>query len=193
MTLAASALAAALYPTNLDGTPEFGSILLTLDHLTNRADHHVVQKFVLSTELQDETLLALFRYYKEEHLLTRASTIKLLQEAAKTDYPIYVYTTPQNIQILASTAAWDTLVQSPDGGQGSALLAVDFITSHIARIHGELAERNGGEFVPLILLSLGFLACEPAPATPAPVDPEPGLADALVRGADFQDVTEQTI
>lgn len=172
------------YPANKDGTPEFASLVLTIDHLATREDHHVVQKMVLSTQTDIETLLALFAYYGESHLTTNPKTIELLQQAGRSELAVFVYHTRENVQIVASTPTWDTLVQHPDFGKGSSLVATDALTQAVANLVGELRAANGGQVVPLFLVA-------PTLEKPEAVDPTRGMAAEMAERSNIQDVTEE--
>lgn len=127
---------------------EYKSIILTVDHTSTRKDDHVVQKMVKSTETLNETMLSLFGYYQEKHLLHSASTLEMFQEAGKSVMPCFIYRTPENVQIVMAEVTYAALISR----KGTLLEAEDFIVNAAGEML-KMAQDQRGDAVPLMLFS----------------------------------------
>lgn len=172
------------YALNSNGDPEFSSVLLTLDHLLYAHPIHVVQKMVYSTMDVEGTLLALLDYYKEPQVKLLPTTLDLLvQGRSNPEGTIYVYTVPVTnlpatpgripsgqpntgavkVEVVMSTPAFYDLINSPDIGKGSSLLAVNWIVEAVTGFL-EGIKKAKGAFPPLSLFQLEH-GIRPQPAT----------------------------
>jgi len=105
---------------------EFDTVILTLDHTTvPREDGSLLQKFVCSTQDLTTSMLALFKYYGEEHLLHAKSTLEMFQQAALSRMPAFVYRTRENVQIVMTADTMMAVIGSQGGSvlKGSAMVA----------------------------------------------------------------------
>lgn len=162
------------YPKNSKGDPEFASVVLTLDHLLFADAHDVVQKFVYSTKDAEGTLLALIDYYKESQIKLLPSTLDLLvQGRMNPEGSIYLYSVPLTnlpatpgripsgqpntggviVQVVMSTPAFYDLINHPDVGRGSALLAVNWLVETVTGFLEGLKKAKGA-YPPLSLFQL---------------------------------------
>ena len=133
------------YPTTMDGSqPEYGSVIITLDHLSagRPGNPHVHNKFVFSTEDEVEAALANFAYYGEATLGMNPIVIKTMGELFTKDFPVLVYNPSANPQqgFMGCTQiilAMDTFIEAinhPDFGAGSILMTVERISGMTGRI-----------------------------------------------------------
>lgn len=161
------------YPRNGNGDPEFGSVVLTLDHMLYRHPFHVVQKMVFSTQDSEEALLGLMEYYHEDHVKLMPSTLDLLVRGrGNQEGSIYIYTVPVTnlpphpghvpsgsvsgaviVQAVLSTPAFYDLINHPDVGKGSSLLAVNWLVEAIVSFL-EAQKVAQGAWPPLSLFQL---------------------------------------
>lgn len=126
---------------------EFKSVLLTVDHTSTRKDGHYVQKMVKSTQELTDSMLSLFGYYNEKHLLHSGNTIALFQQAAKSVMPCFVYRTPENVQIVMAEVTYAALINAKQ----TLLEAEDFIVNAAGEML-KMVQDQRGEAVPLLLL-----------------------------------------
>jgi len=145
--------------TALSRPTEFGSVILTIDHTSTREDGHVVQKFVASTEGVLETMLALFNYYGEAHLLNSAATLRLFAAFDREPFSAFIYRTKENVQIVIPTETLVLLTASH-----STLLAATDALLDIAGAAIVGTDKQAGGVVPLLVVSLS----QDAPAEEAP-------------------------
>jgi hypothetical protein len=185
------------YPLNEAGVPEFASIIIHVDAaLVTPNDDDVTQKLVLSTQDVVTSLTKLAAHFGEPELLAQPSNARLLVEAGRQANPVFVYTTPREgtVLILTSTPVWDMLVQHPDFGRGSALIATDKIQDIAAQVQSQMQQFAGG-FANLLLLDLSPEKFEES------LQKEPGMsassdggrgsdAESLVHTADIEEVQE---
>ena len=136
-------------PRNIDGNPEFACVVLTFDHLTAKGDQHIRNKMLYSTETMPEAITNLLDYYG---IIPRAATelarwMELIGEAAKAEYNggiLVMYAERGNpndandrgpvIEVLLSTPSYYDLIEHPDFGKGSSLLASDQIIRAVQNI-----------------------------------------------------------
>lgn len=182
------------YPRNAADEPEFASIILTLDAVSNNPQlgDHVVQKFVLSTQDSVEALSNVAGYFGEPDLLSRPANARLLMEAGRRTNPVFVYLTPRagTTQIITSTPTWDMLVQHPSFGRTSALVTSEKMQQVIAQHISNVASYAGG-FPELHLLDFSNID-EDAEAQQRESGSSQGGAgddaERMVRTADIEEV-----
>jgi len=156
------------YVRNARNQPEFGSVLITLDHLIARGtDHHVRVKVVYSTETAAESLLSLMHDYYPQHgapslPIKDMSTFEILKQLDEDPannialyfVPVVVDRQGGNIvQVVLSNIALQNLVVHPAFGAGSSLLAMDALVGAVTRI-AEAAIKQAGLLPELLLLQL---------------------------------------
>ncbi len=144
------------YPSNINGDPEFASVLVTLDpNFNNRRDHHVVQKMVYSTQLPEETVPSLFSYYGEPDLARRADIVEMLGRGFG-QMSIYVYTTKRGVmEICLGTNSLALIIQRM--GKGSSLLGLQALTEKVVGPMLEQVKRaKGGQIPPLFMVQLSL-------------------------------------
>ena len=147
-------------PTADQAEQEFATVVLTLDHTTApREDGSLLQKFVCSTQDLTSSMLGLFSYYEEEHLLHAKSTIELFQQAAFSAMPAFVYRTRENVQIVLAASTMTAVIASQDG---SVLKASAMIADIAGRVLTDALETQTE--APVLLL----LAFDAAPVEEAP-------------------------
>jgi hypothetical protein len=154
-------------PQNAAGEPEFASLILTIDHLTLRPGRHIHQKLVLSTQTAIAALSALADYYGQHDQVKHSEDfLEIVAASGRASDPVFVYTTPENVQIITSTPTWDGLVQSPAFGRTSSLVASQKLLELVAKVSAEAAERNRGGIPRLFMFEL------------SPTDPDAGSEEA---------------
>lgn len=156
------------YPRNNRNQPEFGSVLLTLDHLiANDRDHHVRVKAVYSTETAAESLLSLMHDYYPQHgapalAIKDMATFEILKQLDDDpEHNIALYFVPVVVdrtggcitQVVLSQIALQNLVVHPAYGNGSSLLAMDALVGSVTRI-AQAAVEQVGQVPELLLLQL---------------------------------------
>lgn len=156
-----------LYPKNIKAQPEFGSVLLTLDHLLtqNASRFHVHQKCVYSTETAAEALVSLIGTYypKAQGLgpqMVDPSTMEAVNELKKDpDNTVALYMVPREVsdrfggpivQVVASLIALQNLVAAPAWGDGSALLGMNALVVNVTEMALQASNRLG--FVPSLMV-----------------------------------------
>lgn len=132
---------------------DFNSILLVFDHLMFRKDGHVVQKMVMSTQNEVESLLSIIHYYGETRILANASMVKVMQEGGQSANPCYIFTSKENVSAVMSVQTWALFVNHPDWGNGSELQATDLLCRSIAQFHAKIKNQNNGYTTPLLVIS----------------------------------------
>jgi len=150
------------YVRNARNQPEFGSVLITLDHLIARGtDHHVRVKVVYSTETAAESLLSL-KHGVPSLPIKDMSTFEILKQLDEDPannialyfVPVVVDRQGGNIvQVVLSNIALQNLVVHPAFGAGSSLLAMDALVGAVTRI-AEAAIKQAGLLPELLLLQL---------------------------------------
>lgn len=156
-------------PLNADGRPEFSNVIITLDHLQDNAnDGHIRNKMVFSTESAVEVIAKLMAYYRfDPDVAMSARVLEIVGEAARTEYNggiliLYVEAGNPNespyrgpvIEVILSTVAYDELVQHPDFGKGSSLLASNEIVSAVGNVLAARREEGTGAYPVLTYLSI---------------------------------------
>lgn len=156
------------YIRNARNQPEFGSVLITLDHLIARDnDHHVRVKCVYSTETAAESLLSLMHDYYPQHgapslPIKDMSTFEILKQLDEDPansialyfVPVVVDRTGGMItQVILSNVALQNLVAHPAFGAGSALLAMDALVGSVLKL-AEAAIKQMGHVPELLLMQL---------------------------------------
>jgi hypothetical protein len=164
--------------------PEFNSLVATIDHLSQINDGETRQKFVASTQSVTASLLALFAYYGESKFAVNERTIDLFTKAAQAENVVWVYRTPENIQIVTDMDTWNFACTDENVGNGSMLVATDALMQLTANAEAQVVEQCGG-VVPLFFFSLTREAIE----EPARPDVTAGVAADLVATAEVQDVS----
>lgn len=149
-----------LYPKNIKGHPEFGSVLLTLDHLLtkNASRFHVHQKCVYSTETAAEALVSLMSVYypKAQGMapqpLDKATLEAIAELKRDSDNTVAVYVVPREVsdrfggpivQVVASLIALQNLVAAPAWGDGSALLGMNALVQNTSELAVQAANQLG--------------------------------------------------
>jgi hypothetical protein len=124
------------YPTNENGTPEYQSVIITLDHLSagREGNPHIHNKFVFSTQDEVEALLALFAYYGESTLGLNARTVKVMGEMFTKDYPVLAYQTTTNTELVLAMDTFIELINNDTFGDGSIFMAVERIVQMYQRM-----------------------------------------------------------
>jgi hypothetical protein len=124
------------YPTNEFGKIDYASVIITLDHLSagREGNPHVHNKFVFSTQDEVEAILALFAYYGETTLGLNPRTVKVLGEAFTKDYPVLVYQTTENTELVLAMDTFLELINNENFGDGSILMAVERLVQTYQRI-----------------------------------------------------------
>jgi len=133
------------YPTTMAGDqPEYGSVIITLDHLSagRPGNPHVHNKFVFSTQDEVEAALANFAYYGESTLGLNPTVIKTMGELFTKDYPVLVYNPAPNpeagfagaTQIIMAMDAFIEAINADNFGGGSILMTVEIISQMVGRI-----------------------------------------------------------
>jgi hypothetical protein len=161
---------------------DFNSLVATIDHLSQIEDGHTRQKFVASTQTVTASILALIAYYGEQDMLINERTVKLLAEADQQDNVVFVYRTPQNVQIVTDMDTWNFACLDDDLGAGSMLKATDVLMQMTAQAEGQILEANGGRVVPLFFFSLSRDEVLPA-------DPTAGVAAEVAAASTVEDVS----
>ncbi len=149
-------------PTNIDGNPEFSNVILSLDHLQDAYgdDGHIRNKMVFSTESSAEVIAKLLSYYQEPlspNALARV--LEITGKAAETEYNggiLVLYFDKGNpndqrgpvVEVVLSTVTYDGLVQHPDFGKNSSLLASDALIRAVSNAIKHQKEKVG--FIPLL-------------------------------------------
>lgn len=154
------------YPRNNRNQPEFGSVLLTLDHMVDSDGFHVHQKCVYSTETPSEALMSLMHDYYPKHggpaLNLDKSTFEILKQMdASPEEAIALYFVPvvtdrtggTIVQVILSLLALQRLVAHPAYGNGSSLMAMNNLVTAVMAIAARTAQQVGG-LPPLLLMSL---------------------------------------
>jgi len=164
------------YPQNEDGSPEYGSVIITLDHLSagREGDPNVRNKMVFSTEDEIQTVISLFAYYQNISATSNAAVVKLLGSAANADFPVIVYSPAAiegtdfqgNTQIVLPMPSFSRLLSHPDFGNGSMLMMVDGLAKYVSAMAMEMAPE--GQAVPLFFFELEVAPVEAEEAAPAP-------------------------
>jgi hypothetical protein len=142
------------YPSNANGDPEFASVLVTLDpKFISRGDHHVVQKMVYSTQMPEETVLSLFKYYGEAEFAQRPDIVEILGNGFLKP-AVYVYTTRLGVmEICLGTGVLRTIIERI--GRGSALLGIaGLIEQIVSPMLEQTKAARGGEIPPLFMAQL---------------------------------------
>lgn len=146
------------YPRNNRNQPEFGSVLLTLDHLlTNYRDHHVKIKAIYSTETAAESLLSLMHEYYPKLgapalAIKDMATFEILKQLD--DDPINsiaLYFVPIVVdrfggsiaQVVLSQTALQRLVTHPAFGNGSSLVAMDALVGAVTSLAAATVKQTG--------------------------------------------------
>lgn len=151
---AAPAARESVYPTNINGDPEFASILITIDHAFNAKKegligHHVIQKAVYSTQLATETLWSLFDYYGDEKVQRASSTVEIIGRAYNRD-AVFIYTTPNGLtQILMGTNTLDYLREHDKFGGGSFLMTVNRLVEGVRQLYEDVMNQGAKGIPPL--------------------------------------------
>lgn len=145
------------YFLNDAGKPEFGSVIITIDHLSapKAEDPHSHIKMVFSTQDELEALYANFSYYallelKEfqanggnladyKPFASDPAIVKWAGGLFGADYPAYVYNTPVNTQIILAFDTFDRVIQDENLG-GSVFLATESLVQIVQR---QAAEKLG--------------------------------------------------
>jgi hypothetical protein len=156
------------YPRNARNQPEFGSVLLTLDHLIGSSqDHNVHFKAVYSTQTPAEALLSLMHDYYPAHgapglAIKDMATFEILKQLDdKPESAIALYFVPvvvdrmggNIVQVVLSMIALQRLIAHPAYGNGSALLGMDALVGAVGSI-AKAATEQTGSLPPLLLLEL---------------------------------------
>jgi nitroreductase len=133
--------------------PDFASVVLTIDHMATQehAPGHTIRKWVTSTQSLAESMLALIGYYGEQHLLARETTLELFAQAQACEHAVFVYHTPQNVQIVASIETFALMAER--FGLGSLFVATEKLEQIVAQQVGAQIAASGG-VVPLSLFAL---------------------------------------
>lgn len=156
------------YPRNNRNQPEFGSVILTLDHLISSSkDHNVHFKAVYSTQTAAEALLSLMHdYYPSlgapSLAINNMATFEILKKLDENpSEAIALYFVPvvvdrfggNIVQVVLSPVALQRLTTHPAFGNGSALLAMDALVGAVQTL-AAAAVKQTGELPPLLLMSL---------------------------------------
>lgn len=159
---------------------DYQSMVITLDHISAIDDGHSRQKFVASSQDAVDSLLALFRYYKEQDIMLSSKTVAMIVAAQATPNVVWVYRTRENVQLVLSTEAWLAACADPDLGDGSAMQAVDKLSATIASAEANLIQSSGG-VVPLFFVSFDREVILAA-------DPTEGVAAEVMNGSEIKAV-----
>lgn len=154
------------YPRNNRNQPEFGSVLLTLDHLVAADDLHVHQKAVYSTQTAAEALMSLMNEYYPSLGAPKpnldAATFEILKQLDEDPVnSIALWFVPvvvdrrggMIVQVVLSNAALQRLVTHPAFGNGSALLAMNALVDAVSSLALKTAQQVG-QLPPLLLMQL---------------------------------------
>lgn len=154
------------YPRNNRDQPEFGSVLLTLDHLLDNASFHVHQKVVYSTETPAEALMSLMHdYYPSLGAPAMGfdpATFEILKQLdINPESNIALYFVPVVVdrkgglivQVVLSLVALQRLVAHPAFGNGSSLLAMNALVGAVASLVARSVQQKG-TVPPLLLMEL---------------------------------------
>lgn len=156
------------YPRNSRGQPEFGSALITLDHLiASPTDHNVHFKMVYSTQTAAEALLSLMHdYYPSLGApglaikdMSTFEILKQLDEDPANSIALYFVPVVMDrrggniVQVVLSMPALQRLVTHPAFGNGSALLGLDSLVGSVAQ-YAEAAKAQHGGLPPLMLMQI---------------------------------------
>jgi hypothetical protein len=105
---------------------DFASIQVIFDHLQNKEGGHFLSKFVLTTEDPDTALSSLVKYYDMPFILAAPGGMAVVKQAAMVQDFAYIYTNPENIQVIMALESWALLCsQYPDNNQLSAVLELN--------------------------------------------------------------------
>jgi hypothetical protein len=156
------------YPRNNRNQPEFGSVILTFDHTSQRENSiHIIQKCVYGTETAAEALLSLMHDYYPSLgapalAINDMATFEILKQLdsdpenmiALFFVPVVVDRMGGNfVQVILSMIALQRLIAHPAYGNGSALLGMDALAGAIQAI-AQATVKQQGELPPLLLLEL---------------------------------------
>jgi len=182
-------------PRNRDGIPEFATVTLTLDHLFDKGDRFLRNKMLYSTESMPEAIANLMTYYG--FVLgtpgVAARVLEIVGEAAKEEYNggILVLWAPRNphdaedrgpvIEILMSTPSYYDLIEHPDFGKGSSLMASNELVSAVwAALDKRKAE--DGAYPALSYLKMLEADYPEAPVVENPCDALSDINDVVSMG-----------
>lgn len=153
------------YPRNNRNQPEFGSVVITLDHLLDSDDFHVKQKVTYSTEQAHQALHSLFHYYKDprQDITNSEATFEVMLALRNNpDTSMALYFVPAEtrdrkggliVQVVASMLALQRCVNAKSMGDGSALLGMNALVNAVQDLAG-MAMKKMGAIPPLMLLDL---------------------------------------
>lgn len=171
----------------MEHATEFATIIVTADATTHCQDGHTVLKTTLTTKSVNACLLDLTKFYGDNTLMQRASTLDVLAEMAKAKAPVLVYVTPANVQLMLPFDTWNQLVFA--GAEGpSVLTAFNTLANTVTRIHEDMEKHQGG-VCPLLCIDLEAYINPPAPAAAQDDDSTSGLAQAILDKSDIENVS----
>ena len=152
------------FPTNIDGKPEFGSVIVTFDPKLSRdkiIGGHIVQKMVYSTQLPEVALERVIHYYGESEIMELPSTVEIFKKGFLAD-AIYVYVTKTGvIEALLGTGAFRTIIEVC--GEGSSLLGVSAVHDMVSQVIAQGKEASGdGSIPPLSMVEIEPVAADAA-------------------------------
>lgn len=163
-----------VYHQNANGSPEYGTIQIVMDHLMDDKEGHVVTKLVLDTRNPEQALRRLWDYYGETaNLLALNSTLDILMEARQAPQGMFLYVVPAEVgdrfgglrlEVLMGTDVFSALSRHPDFGGGSEFVLIQKLTEMAAKIMADVNKSRGG-FPPLTYIGLdGQLVATPPAA-----------------------------
>lgn len=146
-------------PMNMNGTPEFASVLITLDHLRARdPDEGIHQKMVYSTQYPEDAVFSLFDYYKEPQVKTMPSTSEIISRGFG-QRSVYVYVNRHGVvQLAMSTATLRDLIDYAGFGGDSMFMTVNALIAAAEQVLEAGYAAHGGVYPPLSLMQFDFEA-----------------------------------
>lgn len=167
------------YVTNAAGQPEFASVILTMDHMTDSDPFHVHQKVLYGTETADAALASIVQnYYKDANLSGSGLLVDAMIRLRDNPVGVVVaYVVPARftdrfggsiVQAVMSTRTLNALTASPEIGRGSSLVAMDRLVAMLYKAIPQVKGPNDSTIVaPLTVLEFDF-----TPQRRVPVDTE---------------------
>lgn len=133
---------------------DFGSVIVTIDHLLELPDNTVV-KTIWSTETARESLLSNLEYFGMQSLLTRGDVLDMLSQARSEgeDNAVYILEVPQSgghlgfTNVICDISKFMDAFTSPD--MGGASLKNTIMSLVAAAQNSIVAKRRAGLDLPL--------------------------------------------
>lgn len=126
---------------------EFQSVQMVLDHMqVDAQSNHLIQKFVMSTQTQLESLHGLASYYQMLSAISSPAALAIIQAMNSEEAPILVLTTPENTQVLFQAQDWGALAERFE----TQYAMCDWLARAVADQYAASINRAGG--IPSLLM-----------------------------------------